>query len=112
MWNAEHDDRAGADVSGTSIEGLEMGGSGVVPTVRAASHQVRSAAAAPNLTSAGMQSDGPSISLLMCSKRSKVQEQSDGPQIHQPHQLFVTTVSQFMRYAHAAALFLMPATAI
>ena len=35
-----------------------------------------------------------------------MQEQSDGPQIHQPHQLFVMTVTQFMRYAHAAALFL------
>ncbi len=50
--NAEHDDRAGADISGVSVEGLEMGDTGVVPTVRAAFHQVCPAAVASNVTSA------------------------------------------------------------
>ncbi len=53
VWNAEHNDRAGAyDISSASVECLEMGGSGVVPTVRAVFHQVKSAAVASDLTSA------------------------------------------------------------
>ena len=53
VWNAEHNNRAGASAtSNVSVEGLQMGDTGVVPTVRAAFHQVQSAAVASNVPSA------------------------------------------------------------
>ncbi len=53
VWNAEHNDRTGAyDTPNASVEGLEMGDTGVVPPVRAAFHQVLSAAVASTDTSA------------------------------------------------------------
>ena len=53
VWNAEHNHRAGAyDTPNASAEGLEMGDTGVVPTLQAAFHQVQSAAMVSNVSSA------------------------------------------------------------
>ena len=51
VWNAEHNDRAGDDISSVSFGGLDSEDTGVVPAVLAAFHQVQSAVAS-NVTSA------------------------------------------------------------
>ncbi len=52
VWNAEHTGDGAYDTSNVSVEGLEMGDTGVVPTVRAAFHQVWLAAVVSNVSSA------------------------------------------------------------
>lgn len=67
VWDAEHNDRAGAyDTSNASVEDLEMRDTGVVPTLRAAFHQVWSAAVVSNVSSACTQTDTFKASYCCC----------------------------------------------